>query len=321
MPEMWELQQMQGLPLELKIRKSEQRITEWYDSWDGQVYVAFSGGKDSTVLLDIVRNLYPNVPAVFVDTGLEYPEIKKFVKTYRNVDILKPDMPFNKVIEKYGYPVVSKKVCEIVHKLRNNNLNERHRNYLLYGDERGNYGTLPKKWHILLDAPFESSEHCCKVMKKQPFDRYAKRTGRYPYIGMLADESRARTRLYLKTGCNAFDLRIKKSMPLGFWRTQDILEYAYTYDLPICGVYGDIMKTSDGTFVTTGVKNTGCMFCCFGVHLEQKPNRFQQMAKSHPKHYKFCMDTLGFATVLDYLHVEYQPATTLDFWIGDDGSV
>jgi 3'-phosphoadenosine 5'-phosphosulfate sulfotransferase (PAPS reductase)/FAD synthetase len=71
--ERWELQQLQGLPLELKVLKSKQRIKEWYEHYNGDVYVSFSGGKDSTVLLRMVRELYPDVPAVFIDTGLEYP--------------------------------------------------------------------------------------------------------------------------------------------------------------------------------------------------------------------------------------------------------
>ena len=74
------LKQRQNLPLNLKIELTKRRIREFYEYFDGQVYVSFSGGKDSTVLLDIVRSLYPNVLAVFVDTGLEYPEVRQFVK-------------------------------------------------------------------------------------------------------------------------------------------------------------------------------------------------------------------------------------------------
>lgn len=105
--ELWELKQKQSLNLKQKIIYSEKRIREWYKYWDGLVYVAFSGGKDSTVLLDIIRNIYPDVPAVFVDTGLEYPEIKDFVKTIDNVTTIRPEMNFKQVIEKCGYPVVS----------------------------------------------------------------------------------------------------------------------------------------------------------------------------------------------------------------------
>lgn len=109
-----DLYQMQSLPLEAKIRMTERRLQDWYEYYNGQVYVSFSGGKDSTVLLHIARRLFPDVKAVFVDTGLEYPEIRDFVKSFDNVDWLKPKMNFRQVIEKYGYPFISKEVSECV---------------------------------------------------------------------------------------------------------------------------------------------------------------------------------------------------------------
>ena len=110
-----ELQQLQALPLDIKVAKTKLRIKEWVDTFglDG-VYVSFSGGKDSTVLLTIARELYPDIKAVFVDTGLEYPEIRDFVKTWDNVEWLKPKMTFKQVINKYGYPFISKEVSERV---------------------------------------------------------------------------------------------------------------------------------------------------------------------------------------------------------------
>lgn len=112
-----DLEQMQSLSLESKILMTKQRIKAWYDHWDGMVYVSFSGGKDSTVLLDIVRNQcgYDDVPAVFVDTGLEYPEIREFVKTFGNVIWLKPKMNFKQVIEEYGYPFISKEISGLIY--------------------------------------------------------------------------------------------------------------------------------------------------------------------------------------------------------------
>lgn len=114
-----ELQELQALPLSVKIAKTEQRIKEWvnYYGLDG-VYISFSGGKDSTALLHIARNIYPDIKAVFSDTGLEFPEIRNFVKTFDNVDLVKPKMIFRDVIEKYGYPFISKEVSECVYGAR-----------------------------------------------------------------------------------------------------------------------------------------------------------------------------------------------------------
>ena len=114
-----DLYQMQSLPLNAKVRMTQRRIKEWVDEYgeDG-VYISFSGGKDSTVLLDIARKLYPNIKAMFVDTGLEYPEIRQFVKQFNNVDWIKPKMTFRQVIERYGYPFISKEVSEGVYGAR-----------------------------------------------------------------------------------------------------------------------------------------------------------------------------------------------------------
>ena len=109
-----DLSVMQAWPLERKIRVTQAKILEWYHHYGGKVAVSFSGGKDSTVLLDLARRAFPDLPAVFVDTGLEYPEIRDFVKTVPNVTWLRPEMPFSKVISEYGYPVVSKDVARRV---------------------------------------------------------------------------------------------------------------------------------------------------------------------------------------------------------------
>lgn len=114
-----DLKIMQALPLEIKVRMTQDRIRGWVNEFGVEgVYVSFSGGKDSTVLLDLVRNLYPEVPAVFVDTGLEYPEIREFVKTFDNVTWVKPKMNFKEVVMKYGYPFISKEVSEAVYYAR-----------------------------------------------------------------------------------------------------------------------------------------------------------------------------------------------------------
>lgn len=114
-----DLQMLQALPLEVKVAKTKQRIREWVNEWglDG-VYVSFSGGKDSTVLLHIAREMYPSIKAVHVNTGIEFPEIEKFVQTFDNVEIIKPSITFMEIVKKYGYPIISKEVSECVYGAR-----------------------------------------------------------------------------------------------------------------------------------------------------------------------------------------------------------
>ena len=114
--EISELYEMQALPLSIKVQMTKRRIRDWVKVYgkDG-VYVSFSGGKDSTVLLHIAREIFPDIKAVFVDTGLEFPEIRQFVGHFENVDWLKPKITFKQVIEKYGYPFISKEVSECVY--------------------------------------------------------------------------------------------------------------------------------------------------------------------------------------------------------------
>jgi len=109
----------QALPLDVKVMLTQKRIREWVNEYGVEgVCVSFSGGKDSTVLLHLVRELYPDVKAVFSNTGLEYPEIQRFVKSFDNVDIVTPKMRFDEVISTYGYPLISKEVAEAIYYAR-----------------------------------------------------------------------------------------------------------------------------------------------------------------------------------------------------------
>lgn len=112
------LKELQALDLNYKIMITQARIIDWYEHYNGNVCVSFSGGKDSTVLLHIARQIYPDIPAVFSNTGLEYPEIQKFVKSFDNVDIVTPSMNFGQVITEFGYPIIGKEVAEAIYYAR-----------------------------------------------------------------------------------------------------------------------------------------------------------------------------------------------------------
>jgi len=294
----WLLKERRELPLEVKVGMSLRRIKAWHEHWGGKTHVSFSGGKDSTVLLDLVRSVYPDTPALFVDTGLEYPEIKAFVRTFPNVTTVRPKKSFRQVIEEYGYPVASKLVSRMVRTCRNpTDRNQATRTLYLTGIKRDGsqtrYFKIPNKWRCLLDAPFQVSERCCDVLKKEPFKRYEKETETTPYIGTMAWDSVLRSTQYLLTGCNAFAAKRPASRPLSFWTTDDIWEYIRGRGLPYAAVY-DI-----------GVSNTGCVFCAFGAHMEKGETRFQALKRTHPKLHKYCIEDLGMAEVLDYIGVDY----------------
>lgn len=303
------LKEMQALPLYRKVGITIARITEFYDHFRGKVAVSFSGGKDSTVLLTICRRIYPDIKAVFADTGLEYPEIRQFVKTFDNVDVIRPEMPFNKVIEKYGYPVVSKEVAQHIEYYRGGMpYAKRLFDNLRNGQCPSWRERLCRKWVPLLDAPFKITAKCCDVMKKKPFDKYVKETGLHPIIASMAEESMMRKTSWLKVGCNAFDSKHPRSTPMAFWTEQDVLEYLLQMQLPIASVYGEIVRDEKtGKLHTTGESRTGCMFCLFGEHLKKAPNKFQRLAKTHPKYYSYILDKLGFREVMDYMHIPYEP--------------
>lgn len=312
-----DLAQMQSIPLEGKILMTKERIRQWYEHWDGQVYVSFSGGKDSTVLKHIVDSMYDDVPALFVNTGLEYPEIQKFAKQQKNVVVVRPEMRFNEVLKKYGYPVISKIVSKRTEEARSA-IEKGNSDAVCVQQIQGRYMTPDGrkspfnygKYEYLLKAPFNVSHKCCNIMKKKPAKEYGKKTGRFPIIGTLASESKLRYSAWLKNGCNAFESSNPTSQPMSFWTEQDILHYIKKFNVPYCSVYGDIVvcekETEDSVIgqmniydaledyeeaklKTTGCNRTGCIFCMFGCHLEKEPNRFQMLKESHPRQYEYCI--------------------------------
>lgn len=286
------LKQRTILPLDEKIKLSQQRIYEWHEAWDGEITVSFSGGEDSSVLLTLTRLLYPNTPGVFVDTGLEYPEIRAFVKRVDNIIWLKPKYPFHKIIEKYGYPVISKEQSCAISRYRNTKSSvQKYRR--LNGWPKGKKGMIAKKWQFMIDAPFKISDACCDHLKKNPLDKYCKENNKSPMLGMTVYESRSRYLQYLRQGgCNAFENKKPKSWPIAFWTKEDVKNFIVKYDMAVSPIYNT-------------EKRTGCMFCMFGVHLEDEPNRFQRMKQTHPKQWEYCINKLGCGKVLDYIGVSY----------------
>lgn len=303
-----ELKIMQAYPLRLKVEKTKRRIQEWVEYWGLQnVAVSFSGGKDSTVLLHICREMYPEIEAVYIDTGLEYPEIKAFVKTFDNVTILHPKINFRQVIENYGYPLISKNISSLIRRARAGKL---WANRALEGQDcrTGEPCEYTKdryaRYKPLLTLQFNISDQCCGLMKEKPLNDFYKKFKKMPIIGLLACESERREKAWLQTGCNAFDSKTPSSKPMSFWTEQDVLHYIKENDLQIASVYGNIVSCEGEIFgqenlfdllelpqklCTTGCNRTGCMFCLFGMHLEKGETRLQRLHRTHPRIYEYVM--------------------------------
>lgn len=350
----YDLKQMQSLPLEAKINMTKRRIQEWYEAWKryeiynentkktrfvtatdepklrngefvlkaipGQVYVSFSGGKDSTVLKHIVDSMYDDVPALFVNTGLEYPEIQKFAMSQKNVTTVRPTMRFDEVLTKYGYPVITKECSKKIYDARRGQpyAFQNFKGKMLDGTD-SKYAQRFIKYERFVHADFDSSHKCCDVMKKNPAKAYEKEVGRKPILGTMASESFLRQQHWVKQGCNAFETDRPVSAPLSFWTEQDVLKYIMEYDIPYCSVYGDIVE-ENGKLITTGYDRTGCIFCMYGCHRDPSPNRFQRLATTHPRQYEYCIgggemvdgkwqpskEGLGLGHVLDFIGVDYK---------------
>lgn len=311
---------LQGLPLDIKIKMTQRRLRDWIDFYgeDG-VYLSWSGGKDSTVLRHIIMQDWPDVVSVFLNTGLEYPEIQRFVKAAKDrgepVEILYPEMRFDQVIKKYGYPIIGKEVANAVYEgrrsLENGNTEttrlKRLRGELKMtseGEARSMFNC--EKYEPLLYTDFCASGKCCDVMKKKSAKRYEKETGKRNIVATMAEESRLRESDWMRYGCNSFDMKRPTSKPMSFWTEQDVLLYIKAYNVEIPSVYGEVEYVNEPEQIRwnefdpnfnlpgdplrcTGCNRTGCIFCAFGAHLEKGEGRFERLKRTHPRQYEYCI--------------------------------
>lgn len=277
-----ELKQRQSWTLLQKIDHSLGVIDQFYQRLNGQVYISFSGGKDSTVLLWLARRIYPDIKAVFCNTGNEYPDIVQFVRKLKNeganIEIIYPEMKPKEVIATYGFPLISKEVSEKIWYAKNRPDSVRAQ-YAL-GSKPNRYFCIPQKYMYLLNEPYEVHSMCCQKLKKDPFHKYEKETGLFPILGTMASESKMRETRYLLAGsCNTFNDNNGggKSHPLSIWTEQDIWDCIEKYNIPIAEIYHK------------GANRTGCVFCNFGA-CRKEDKRYEIVYNLYPKFYETFMN-------------------------------
>ena len=174
MPTAEDLKTMQAWPLSRKIQVTQTRIIEWYERFNGQVYASISGGKDSTVMLYLARQCFPDIEAVYVNTGLDFPEVRKFVLATPNVTVLRPRMRFDEVVREYGWCFPSKDVAHTLDYAKKGSAwaLDRMRGVNADGSPSRYRKSHYSKWAFLVDAPFKISDICCEIMKDAPIVRY-----------------------------------------------------------------------------------------------------------------------------------------------------
>ena len=278
-----ELKERQGWTLAQKIDHSLGVIDQFISRMDGKVYLAFSGGKDSTVLMHLCEILKPDILCTFVNTGCEHPSICRFVRKMQkdghNIRILMPKMKPREVWEKYGFPMVSKKVAHQINLCRRDL--QAGRPLPWYIDDPKSFYKVAEKWRYLFHTQYNVDDHCCHVLKKEPQKRFAKELGLAPIIGVMASESNMREKDYIRQGqCNAFDEECplkSKSLPLSIWTDDDIWAFIKERNIEIADIY------------YKGAKRTGCVACGFGCQFADD-TRLELLYKLHPKLYNHVLN-------------------------------
>lgn len=257
------------------------------------------------------------------------------------------------IIQEFGFPVISKEVAAKIELLQNQTEKSKTVRHAIITGETGEYGgnqtdsrmKLAQRWLDLFAgyeneaegvnyqiAPFKVSSKCCYYLKEKPCDDWAKEHNSVPYLGMMASEGGRRAKSLRLNGCNYFGATTTRSAPFAIFGRQDILTLALEMndwyrshlhlfpdspvDSIVPAIYGEIVRDEDGTLRTTKAQRTGCSMCGFGIHMEQRPHRFDMKREQNPKEwewlmYRLCTDPktgekYGWGRVLDYIGVGWE---------------
>ena len=218
---------------EFKVRYAEIRAWEFYNhpEIDGNCYVAV-GGLDSITLLLFLRSIGINVPAISV-SSLEDKSIQAVHKAL-GVQALRPLKSKVEVLREFGWPVLSKEIAGKISMLQHPSEKNATVRHAIITGETGAYGgyrtgtrmKLSQKWlekfggyeneaeGVDYQIPdFLVSDKCCYYLKEKPCNDYAKESGRFPYMGLMASEGGRRQKALMINGCNYISPGTKRSCP------------------------------------------------------------------------------------------------------------
>lgn len=349
---MADFQVKMGMPYDFKVRYAEIRAREFVSECDkrGLNYHVSVGGLDSITLFLFLRSLHIDAPGISA-SYLEDPSIQK-VHRALGIESLHPlrrddgtCWTKEKIIQEYGFPVLSKEIATKIETLQHPTENNKTVRHAIITGETGAYGgfqtnsrmKLAQKWLELFGGyenenegtnyntpDFLVSSRCCYYLKERPADLWAKEHNSVPFLGLMASEGGRRAKSLKMNGCNYFGESTTRSAPFAIFQRQDLLQLALDLKVPVPEIYGTIERREDGTLYTTKAQRTGCSMCGFGIHIEQRPHRFDLLRERRPKEWEYLMFHLcrdangneyGWGRVLDYIGVNGKatpPATLRD---------
>lgn len=258
--------QRQQADFERKLAMTKDRIkvfVDWCDERDMDVYQSDSGGWDSTILRHIIESmgLGKSIPSVFSNTGLELPEIVKFVRRRKNLIEVKPKKHFKKVWEEDGIPVASKMTSKKLRVLqeglngKNSNMHHLYDTGITSDGRKAPSYKLANKWRHLINNEYglKFTDKCCDHLKKEPLDSFQKKHGGGRLDAMMAAEGGKRADKHI---CTIFDNKKPHSSPMLFWTDKDKVEYTKLFNLEICEVYYDRVFNGEGKCVACDSPHT-----------------------------------------------------------------
>lgn len=338
----------EAMPYDFKVKYAALRAREYVTECDKRDlnYHVSVGGLDSITLFVFLKSIGIDAPGISVSfledksiqrvhTELGIEKLKASVHHYREngtpVRWTKPQ-----IIQEFGFPVLSKEVAAKIELLQNPTEKNKTVRHAIITGETGEYGgyqqdsrmKLAQRWLDLFGGyeneaegvnyqipPFKVSSRCCYYLKEKPCDEWAKEHNSVPFLGLMASEGGRRAKSLRVNGCNYFGASTIRSAPFAIFGRQDILQLALDLNVPVPEIYGEIVRDPDGTLRTTKAQRTGCSMCGFGIHIENRPHRFDQLRERNPKEWEYWMykcvtdengEQYGWGRVLDYIGVGWE---------------
>lgn len=249
-------------------------IIEYFLNQYPESVIMFSGGIDSLVLKYLVQLIDKKRKSIFVNTTNEFSDILKYVRNTENVEIVLPIITFFESVEKYGFPLISKKVARMIGDVRHpTKNNEASRNLYLTGIKQNGEKSIfkiPNKYMHLINAPFDITYKCCYYLKKKPLSQFKNGI----FDGTKISDSQLRRGSYIKTGC--INNLNKTCKPLSIFTDENIWDIIKQNRLEYCKVYDK------------GETSTGCIGCSFGLQFDK--DRFNRLKKLEPKRFDQIMN-------------------------------